>query len=424
MLDRTLAPDFKQIEDVKFIQAEAHYLKNNIPVYVINAGDQDLVSVEFVFKNISWDANKPLLPQITNGLITEGTSTLTASEIADNIDYYGAYYQAGYSHDFSSLTLFSLNKYLGNTLPIVKELLTDANFPENELQTYLRNQAQRLKINLEKNAIVARRAFSKALFGDSLYGYGASITDFDHVKREDLLNYYKTVYQPANCSIIISGKVEDNTLAILEALFGDWETETEIPAFEISLKPQDEKLVYIEKQDALQSAIRIGIPSINRTHPDFIALQIVNTILGGYFGSRLMANIREDKGYTYGIGSGVASLQHSGYFFIGTEVGVDVTKNTLAEIEKEVNLLKIELVEDDELQLVKNYLMGSLLGSLENAFSHADTFKNIHFYGLGYDYYERYIETVKNITPQQLKDIANKYWNYDDFYKIIVGKMS
>lgn len=424
MLDRTLAPNFKEIDDVNFVKAEAHYLKNNIPVYIINAGDQDLVSIEFIFQNVNWEADKPLMPKITNSLITEGTSTLSGAQIAENLDYYGAYFQAGYSFDQSSLSLFSLNKYLGNTLPIIKELLVDSVFPENELQTYLRNQIEHLKINLEKNVVVARRSFNHALFGDSLYGYMPVAEDFAEVKQDDLVAYHKKVYQPANCTIIVAGKVEENTIAILETLFGDWESAAAVPPpFTVDLKPIDIKLVYTHKEDALQSAIRIGLPTINRVHPDFIGLQILNTVLGGYFGSRLMANIREDKGYTYGIGSGLVNLQHAGYFFIGTEVGVDFTQNTLEEIEKEVNLLKTELIEDDELALVKNYLMGSLLGSLENAFSHAEKFKNLHFYGLDYSYYDRYIKTVKAISPEELMTLANKYWNYDDFYRIVVGKL-
>jgi zinc protease len=243
------------------------------------------------------------------------------------------------------------------------------------------------------------------------------------VNREDLLNYYKKIYHPANCTIIISGKIEDNLLSLLEDLFGNWTSEEDKEKFEVNYISSDEKLHYIEKLEALQSAIRIGIPFVNRTHPDFIGLQVLNTALGGYFGSRLMNNIREDKGYTYGIGSGIASLENAGYFFIATEVGVDVTKQTLTEIEKEVNLLKTDLIDDDELNLIKNYLMGSLLGSLENAFSHAEKFKNLYFFGLGYEYYERYIKTIKTITPQQLKDLANRYWDYNSFFKIIVGKM-
>src|SRR6201999_3753609 len=153
----------------------------------------------------------------------------------------------------------------------------------------------------------------------------------------------------------------------------------------------------------------MGLPTINRTHPDFSAMQILNTVLGGYFGSRLMANIREDKGYTYGIGSGISSLKHGAALFIATEVGADVCKAAINEIEKEINLLKTELIPEEELSLVRNYMLGSLLGSLENVFSHADKFKNIYFAGLDYDYYDRYTNTVKTITAPELKKLAEKY---------------
>ncbi|MBS1503743.1 MAG: insulinase family protein, partial [Bacteroidetes bacterium] len=166
----------------------------------------------------------------------------------------------------------------------------------------------------------------------------------------------------------------------------------------------------------------MGLPMITRVHPDFPALQVLNTVLGGYFGSRLMANIREDKGYTYGIGSGLSSLKQGGAMFIASEVGADVCRDAVSEIEKEISILKTELIPDDELALVRNYMMGSLLGSLENVFSHADKFKNIYFSGLNYDYYDRYTEVVKTVTAGELLQLANKYLDLDKFYRVIVGK--
>ena len=423
MLNRTEAPAFKQIEDIQFIKPQKHVLANNIPVYVVNAGDQDLVRIEFIFANRAWDINRPIMPSVTNSMLTEGTHSLSSAQIAAKIDYYGAYFQTEFSTDQSSLTLYALNKHVGSTLPVIKEMLTGSIFPDKELGTLLRNSQQRLKVGLEKNDVMARRSFVNALFGDSIYGYNNTLEDYDRVKKENLMDYFQKVYHPANCTVVMSGKIDDVQLALVNQLFGDWTGTAESHSFEVNFTSSAEKLHYTERKDALQSAIRIGMPSINRTHPDFIGLQILNTVLGGYFGSRLMANIREEKGYTYGIGSGIASLQHAGYFFIGTEVGVDVTQNTLTEIEKEVNTLKTELIPQQELALVKNYLMGSLLGSLENAFSHADKFKNLHFYGLDYSYYDRYTETVKNISPNELMALANKYWDYDSFYKIVVGKM-
>src|SRR5690606_38936793 len=142
-------------------------------------------------------------------------------------------------------------------------------------------------------------------------------------------------------------------------------------------------LAYEEKENALQSAIRLGARTISRTHADYPALQFVNTLLGGFFGSRLMRNIREEKGYTYSIGSAVATLKHTGFLTIATEVGVDVTNATLVEIEKEINLLKTALATHEEIELVKTYMEGSMLGSLESIFSHADKFKSVLLNDMG-----------------------------------------
>lgn len=422
-MDRALAPAFKAVEDINFIKAQSHQLSNGLPVFVVNAGEQELVRIEFVFGNVNWDAAKPLLATATNTMLNDGTHSLSGAEIADKIDYYGAFFQTEYAYDHSSVTLFSLNKHLEHTLPIVKEVLTSSNFPQKELETYINNQKQKLKVSLEKNDFIARKKFTQVLFGDTLYGYSAELKDFDTLKREDLMHYFESAYHPKNCTIILSGKVNESTLATIEALFGNWESSVVFQPNAFIFKPAAEKLHFIEKPDALQSAIRIGIPSVNRRHQDYPGLLVLNTLIGGYFGSRLMANIREEKGYTYGIGSANASLNQAGYFVIASEVGTEVCTATLTEIEKEINILKTELVSEDELSLVRNYLLGSLLGSLENAFSHADKFQNIYFYGLGYDYYDRYIQTIKTITAEELMALANKYLNFDEFYKVVVGKM-
>lgn len=423
MLNREIAPQFRQVEQIDFIKAKKHLLKNNIPVFSISGGDQNLIRIEFLFGNVNWDKENPLLASATNAMLNEGTETLTAAEIASKIDFYGSFFQTEYSADRSSVTLYSLNKYLENTLPIVKEVLTASVFPENELKTYVNNQKQKLKVSLEKNDYLARKKFNKLLFGETLYGFSPNETDYDLLKREDLVAYFSKGYHPANCTIVISGNVNQDTIKVLDNLFGDWINDVEFQSNKFNLEIPKAGEYVIEKQQSLQSAIRTGIPTINRIHPDFAAFQVLNTVLGGYFGSRLMANIREDKGYTYGIGSGNASFEQAGFFFIASEVGVDVCRNTLNEIEKEINILKTQLISEEELSLVKNYLMGSLLGSLENAFSHADKFKSIYFFGLDYDYYERYIKTIKNITAEELMAQANKYLNYEDFVKVVVGKV-
>jgi predicted Zn-dependent peptidase len=423
MLDRTTAPQFKNIEDIHFIKASKHQLANDIPVFIINAGEQELVRIEFIFKNVNWDIQKPLLSLAANTMLNDGTSNLSGAEIANKIDYYGAFFQTEYGLDRSAVVLYSLNKHLPNTLPIIKEVLTDSVYPEKEVDTFINNQKQKLKVSLEKNDFLARRQFSKAIFGDTIYGFSSNLEDYDALNQADLRQHFQQTYHPENCTIVVSGKVNEDILTLLNSLFGAWKSDVVFKPNTVEFKAADEKYHYIEKVQALQSAIRIGMPSINRKHKDFPALQVLNTVLGGYFGSRLMANIREDKGYTYGIGSANVSLEQAGYFFIASEVGTDVCADTLVQIEKEVNILKTQLIGDEELALVKNYLLGSLLGSLENAFSHADKFKNIYFFNQDYEYYTNYINTIKTINAPQLLELANKYWDFDQFYKVIVGKV-
>ncbi|GAA4315129.1 pitrilysin family protein [Mucilaginibacter gynuensis] len=424
MIDRTIAPDFKAINDINLIKPEHIQLDNGCNVFVFNSGDQELVRIEWIFGNLRFDPAKPLLNLTVNAMLTDGTETLTAAQIADKIDFYGAFFQSDYGFDHSQVTLFSLNKHLQSTLPVVKDVLTNSIFPQKEVETFIRNQQQKLQVNLQKNDVVARRTFNKAINGDTIYGLAPDADDYKNLQREDLLAHFKQMYQPSNCTLIVAGKTDAETLKIITDTFGAaWENAlNSADTTQPEVEPSADLFYYVEKPEALQSAIRLGIPAIKRTHADFPALQVLNTVLGGYFGSRLMANIREDKGYTYGIGSGISSLKNAAAWFIATEVGADVCKSAVTEIEKEIDLLKTELIADEELALVRNYMLGSLLGSLENIFSHADKFKNIYFAGLDYDYYTRYSQTIKTVTAPYLQQLAQQYLDFDRFYKVIVGK--
>jgi zinc protease len=423
MLNRKVTPAFKQVNEINFIAPEKKQLSNGIEVYTFNAGEKELVRVEFIFNNVNWDQNKPLQAVTVNSLINNGTKTLSAKEIAEQVDYYGAFLQTDYGADQITITLYSLSKYLQSVLPIVKAILNESIFPQQELDIFIQNQKQKLQVNLQKNDFLARKTFAHAIFGDTAYGSDILMEDYDALKRVDLLNYFEAAFKPSNCTIIAAGKFEDKEFALLDQFFGkDWANLAPSVLNQFSYLPPAGHKLAIDKPESVQSAIRMGKLAINRTHEDFPALQVLNTLLGGYFGSRLMANIREDKGYTYGIGSGVAALKDAGYFFIATEVGADVYNDALSEIYKEINALRDEKVSDEELDLVRNYMLGSMLGSLENIFSHADKFKNLYFSGLDYGYYSRYIDTVKCISADKIQQIAKQYLNPTDFIEVVVGK--
>jgi zinc protease len=422
--DRKNAPVSHHLENISLLKPELLKLKNGIPVYYISGGTEDVVRVEFLFNAGNIKEDKPLIANAVNNLLTAGTLNRHSQQIVEEIDYYGAFFQNEINFDKATISLYTLNKYLLPTLTVVKDVLVNSVFPEKEIKTFFENTKQRMFINLQKNDYIARREFNRSVFGSTHpYGRLADPEDCDLVNREELLAFYKNYYSFSNCTILISGKVTNEVLSIITKLFEDISIENKsLPEKAFSIQSAENKKIAVERPEALQSAIRIGKVLVNKMHPDYHALQILNTVLGGYFGSRLMANIREDKGYTYGIGSGLASLQQAGYFYIATEVGANVTTSAIDEIYKEIRRLQSELVPKDELELVKNYLLGSFLGSIENIFSYAEKFKSIYNYNLGYDYYENYFYAIKTVNSERLLTLAQQYFNIEEMVEVVVGK--
>ncbi|MDQ3111955.1 MAG: insulinase family protein [Bacteroidota bacterium] len=423
-INRISPPAFHEVEKINLVEAVKLELPNGIPVYMLNAGTQEVTRIEFIFQAGIRHQSHPLVCSGVNDMLDEGTHTRNAEVIAEELDFYGAFIETETQHDVASFTLFSLNKHLRSTLPIVQDILQNASFPENEFRIYLTNKRQKYLVDNDKVSVLARRKFNELLFG-TVHPYGAKseLPDFDLLTREMLVDFHKNNYTSDRCMIVVSGKLPENMLELLAQFFGDekWKGNKSGDKTLPAAVSDAQRVHTIEKEGAVQSAIRIGRVLFNKTHPDYLGMQVLNTVLGGYFGSRLMANIREDKGYTYGIGSGLVSMFGGGYFVISTEVGVEVTNAALKEIYFEIDKLQKELVGEDELELVRNYLIGVFLRSTDGPFAIGDRLKGIVGYGLGYEYYERYVQTIRTITPEQLLDLANKYLKQEDLIELVVG---
>jgi predicted Zn-dependent peptidase len=404
---------------------ERHTYANGLEAFVFQDPQLELIRFEFVFQNIFDTTEFPLCNTVLAAMLREGTSKLNSKEIADHIDFYGAYLMPEYTMDYTSLTVYTMRKYVDKILPIIHDILTDSIFPKRELDIYVRNNKQSLQVSLKKNDVLARRSFFQHTFGKNRYGNIVTAEAYDSVTQEGLLALFEHQIRPQNCKLFVAGRIDADVLQMVRECFGEnWQGkgtagESNNPEL-ASVKGQ---LIMERKDDALQSAIRMGKLTLNRAHADFPAVQFVNTLLGGFFGSRLLLKIREDKGYTYGIGSAVSSLQYTGLFTLSSEVGVDVTQATLSEIQKEFDILRQEKPSTAEVELVRNYLQGVMLGSLESVFSHADKYKAVHFSGLDLSYYRYYSEVITNMTTIQVQDIAIQYFDYDELIKVIVGKM-
>jgi len=427
--DRIHAPSFGTLDKVDIIEAKQSVLANQIPVYQINAGSQDLVKIELIFPHAGASSQpRPLVSVGTNDMLEEGTARFTSSALAENIDYYGAFTQMEATQDFASVCLYSLNKHLPHTLPLLEEMVKHASFPEDEFATYIHNKKEKFFSDEAKVATVARKKFTQLLFGDNHpYGHYLVENEFEGINRNTFAGFYAGAYSSNQCHIVVSGKIDPQLDALFGKHFGgsDWNSNPGKKAIisAPAVQTNSEKKHFVERKDAVQSALRIGRLMFNKTHPDYMGMQVLNTVFGGYFGSRLMSNIREDKGYTYGIGSGMVSLKLAGYFFISTEVGVDVCANALKEIYFEMQRLREELISEEELSLVRNYMLGTFLRSADGAFALADKFKGVYDYKLDYSYYNKYVNTIKNITPVQLMALANTYFRKEDMTELVVGKM-
>jgi len=389
----------------------------------MNAGAQDVVMVEWVFDAGNWYDKQPMVAATTNFLIKNGTTSKSAYQINDFFEFHGAYLNRSCYNETASITLHCLSKHLETLLPVVREIIETSIFPEQELGIYIQNQKQRLSVNLQKCDFIANRLIDEYLFGiNHPYGTYSNAEDYDALNTDLLKAFYKQYYLNGSCKIFVAGKMPTGYESMLNKAFGTLPLHADAPVVveHPVVTASQKKVEIINDENGVQGAIRMARPFPNRHHPDFQKAHVLNTLFGGFFGSRLMSNIREDKGYTYGIHSYFQNHVHASAWMISTEAGRDVCAATIAEVIKEMELLRNEPVDKEELDLVRNYMIGSLLGDLDGPFQLIGRWKNYVLNGLDENYFYKSIETIKSVTPEELQRLANTYLQPEDFYELVV----
>ncbi|HCL05709.1 MAG TPA: insulinase family protein [Chitinophagaceae bacterium] len=425
MINRTTAPSI--IDAVSFNLSlkpcDRYTLDNQTPVYAIHAGAQDVVMIEWVFYAGNWYESKNIVAGTTNFLLKNGTDSRNAYAINEYFEFYGAYLNRSCYNETATITLHCLSKHLHELLPVVAEILTESIFPEGELAICKQNQKQRLQVNLKKCDFVANRLIDEYVFGfHHPYGKYTSTIDYDALQREELVAFYEQFYKNGSCMVFAAGKLPADLDQQLNKVFGKLPLNSgTMPTIEYPLTSATEKKYrIINDAEGVQGAIRMAQPFFNRHHPDFPKVQVLNNIFGGFFGSRLMSNIREDKGYTYGIHSYLQNHIHHSAWMISTEAGRDVCEATITEVYNEMERLRNEPVEKEELDLVRNYMIGSLLGDLDGPFQIISRWKTYILNGLDEQYFYNSIETIRNVSSEELQALAQKHLHPDNFYELVV----
>lgn len=423
MLNRVSAPPI--VDAVNFNLQLKPYTKytldNGAEVYSINAGAEEVLAIEWVFFAGNAYEEQNLVAASANYLLKNGTTRRNAFQVNEHFDYYGSYLNRSCYSETALVSLHCLNKHIGELLPVVRELLTESVLPEEELEIYKQNMKQRLEVNLKKGDFVAGRLIDAYIYGEQhLYGKYSHAADFDGLQRDSLLDFYRKYYQQGKLIIFVAGRIPADMEQQLNRYFGDLGNNAVRETAHPVQPAREKKYRIINDENGVQGSIRLARPFPNRHHPDFLKVQVLNILFGGFFGSRLMLNIREEKGYTYGIHSYLQNhIAHSAWM-ISTEAGKDVVDATIAEVYKEMQDLREEPVDEEELLLVRNYMVGNILGDLDGPFQIIARWKNLILNGLDDQYFYESIRTIKTISAEELQALAQQYLVPEDFYDLVV----
>ena len=426
MLDRTTPPSIRPLGAFSLTRPERRKLKNGIPLNIIRAGSQEVVRFDVLIGAGQWHQTQALQAMFANRMLREGTETMTSARIAEKLDYYGAWLELSSSPNCGFITLYSLNKYFPQTLAIIADMLMHPAFPEKELEVVLETNRQQFLVNSSRVEVIARKHFNRALFGEQHpFGRYAEEADYGRITAEVLREFYRKYYHSGNCSIYVSGKVTPEIERCIEENLGDapWgECREMAPLQLVDPQPTTEKRVFVEKADALQSSLKMGCFMMDRLHPDFLKTRAMVTLFGGYFGSRLMSNIREDKGYTYGIGAGIVNCPGSGVMAITTEADNQYIEAIVKEVYHEMDRLCNDLAPQEELEMLKSYMLGDFCRSYEGPFSLSEAWIYVETAELDDEFFTRQVDSIRSITAEEIRDLAQRYLCKEKLIEVVAGK--
>ncbi|MBX6331520.1 MAG: insulinase family protein [Gemmatimonadaceae bacterium] len=402
-------------------------LPNGLGLYIVE--QHELPVVDFVLLVRTGGEADPRdrggLASITADMLDEGTTTRSALEIADQEAYLGVELGTGSGWDASEVSLHTTTEQLDSALALFGDVVLHPAFPSAELERIRKERLTALIQLRDRGPAIADRAFASIVFGDA-HPYGHPLTGTDAsvaaITREDVQRFYETYYRPNNATLIVVGDVRpDDVERRVRALLGGWEARA-VPATEYGNPPAPTSatIVLIDKPHAPQSSFRIGAVGVARSTPDYFPIEVMNTILGGVFTSRLNQNLRETHGYTYGASSGFAMRRSAGPFIARAEVVAAKTDSALLEFMKELRAIH-DTVPRVELERAKRYLELQLPGQFESTGDIARQLAPLALYDLPLDFYDQYVRRVDQVTQRDVQRVADRYVNPTTMQIVIVG---
>jgi predicted Zn-dependent peptidase len=427
MLDRT-TPPLVLPTSFTFRKPEGHVLSNGMPLHVIAAPGVGAVRIDFVFSAGQWHQVRKLQALFACRMLREGCRGYTAAAFAERLDYYGAWLELSVSMNRTFVTLYTLKKHFAATLELIQLMLTEPSYSEVQLSTVRENNKAQLLVNLQKGDVLAMRALRSSIYGDG-HPCGMSVCpeDYDTLQVTDIVDYYNRYYGSRTCQIYLSGDIDETSLSLVESLFGSAEwgnvrsEEGRVKSNEfMSSRLTVPNSEYIIHPNAVQDSIRMGCLLMDVNHPDYLPFRVLTTVLGGYFGSRLMKNVREAKGYTYHVGADLVTNTPEVMFLVHCEAQAGKAEEVIAEVHHEMLRLHAEPISDEELGMVRNYMTGEICRNYESAFSLTDAYIFMENLGLPHTHLEQTINAIRTSDSVHLQQLAQRYLNPEKLHTVVV----
>ena len=422
MLNRKIAPPIARIRHIDVPDIETIHLDNGVPVTVINAGTEDIVKLEVVHKAGKTSEEKKLASRATASLMKEGCGPWNAETFAEKFDFYGAGLKTAANMDFLYSSVYTLGKYFHHLIEPLAVMYQEPRFDAEELQNFASVNIQKLKEELTKNEVLSYRLITEAIFGSNHpYGYNSNPEDYLNLTREDIQHHFSSYLGTDNMHIFLSGKISNKVVQDVNQAFGQYRKSSIQKPYRPAEIPLQHKILREDMPGDMQSSIKIGRRLFDRNHPDQSVFFVLNTILGGYFGSRLMRVLREEKGYTYDIASQMDQMLYDGCFYIGTEVSTVNADKTIREIYRQMDILQQKKVGADELEMVKNYLAGTFLNMVDGPMQLSVVAKTLALIGLPFSALDEWIQAIMDMQAEAVQDCAQKYLIKETMWEIVVG---
>ena len=423
MLDRTIAPPIQPLARVTLPPAGVRQLPSGARLHILANDAQPVVRLQVVFRAGKIAEPHPGIASLTARMLLEGTTTRTARQIADEVAFYGASLECDSGFDRSTLTLYCLTRHLPTLLPLVMDVLTNPAFPAAELEQLKTRTIQNVRVERKKTSYLASECFNELTFGrDTAYGRAFDSAAYQVLTAEEARAFHQATYGLSNAEIFLCGDVAAEQELVATTFGKSLATgapEAVVPAVADAAHPDGTERVAVP--GSLQASIRMGRRWPAPTHPDTHRLKLLVNVFGGYFGSRLMRNIREDKGLTYGIYASVAPREFGTSLVIGTDVKGESADFAVSEIELEMRRLQEELIPAEELETVKSYILGKFANELSTVFEQCDKYKNLMFLNLPADYYTQFVRQTEVADAETLRALAQEYLAPESLQIVIAG---